>query len=191
MIVHVTSTMHTSKIVPLTHSSSISLLFIHISHTFHSDGKIGITKFKSRSFEAWQKSGGKNLFPVDPSTPLEERPYMQRTGGQADGSDLKKKGLFGRGQGTGSTRLDVDDKYDNLEKEGKLRSFAFEVPWSNKQLEEQNKKKIEETRKATIAAKAKETKTAKKTPFSFGRKKAPEPEPEPVPEPKKKLFGLF
>ena len=44
-------------------------------------GAIGITKFKSRSFEAFQKSGGKNLFPVDPSTPLEERPYMQRPGG--------------------------------------------------------------------------------------------------------------
>ena len=68
---------------------------------------------------------------------------MQRSGGQADGSDLKKKGLFGRGQGSGSARLDVDDKYDNLEKEGKLRSFAFEVPWSNKQLEEQNRKERE------------------------------------------------
>ena len=56
-------------------------------------GAVGITKFKSRSFEAWQKSGGKNLFPVDPSTPLEERPYMQRSGGSADGNDLKKKGL--------------------------------------------------------------------------------------------------
>ena len=45
-------------------------------------GAVGITKFKSRSFEAFQKSGGKNLFPVDPSTPLEERPYMQRPGGK-------------------------------------------------------------------------------------------------------------
>ena len=44
-------------------------------------GPVGITKFKSRSFEAWQKSGGKNLFPVDPSVPLEERPYMQVNGG--------------------------------------------------------------------------------------------------------------
>ena len=41
-------------------------------------GAVGITKFKSRSFEAWQKSGGKNLFPVDPNTPEEEKPYMQR-----------------------------------------------------------------------------------------------------------------
>lgn len=131
------------------------------------------------------------MFPVDPSVPLEERPYMQRTGGNADGSDLKKKGLFGRGQGAGSARLDVDDKYDSLEKEGKLRSFAFEVPWSNKQLDEQNKKKIAETRATTLAAKAKEAKQTKKPAFTFGKKKAPEPEPEPVPEPKKKMFGLF
>ena len=57
-------------------------------------GAVGITKFKSRSFEAWQKSGGKNLFPVDPSTPLEERPYMQRSGGRADGEDLKKRTIW-------------------------------------------------------------------------------------------------
>ena len=33
-----------------------------------------------------------------------------------DGSDLKKKGLFGRGQGVGSKRNALDDKYDGLEK---------------------------------------------------------------------------
>lgn len=27
-------------------------------------GALGTTKFKSRSFEAWQKAGGKHLFPV-------------------------------------------------------------------------------------------------------------------------------
>ena len=36
-------------------------------------GAIGITKFKSRSFEAFQKSGAKNLFPVAPDTPIEQR----------------------------------------------------------------------------------------------------------------------
>jgi len=36
-------------------------------------GAIGITKFKSRSFEAFQKSGAKNLFPVSPDTPIEQR----------------------------------------------------------------------------------------------------------------------
>lgn len=54
-------------------------------------GKVGITSFKSRSFSDWQKSGGKNLFPVDPTKvkSQSEIPYMQRAGGSADGSDLK------------------------------------------------------------------------------------------------------
>ena len=61
-------------------------------------GKVGITSFKSRSFADWQKSGGKNLFPVDPNSvkSAKELPYMQRPGGTADGSDLGgKKGGFG------------------------------------------------------------------------------------------------
>merc|ERR1712125_151823 len=61
-------------------------------------GKVGITTFKSRSFDEWQKSGGKNLFPVDPRTvkSQSEIPYMQRRNGSADGSDLtpQKKGFF-------------------------------------------------------------------------------------------------
>ena len=54
-------------------------------------GKVGITSFKSRSFADWQKSGGVNLFPVDPNSVKDESelPYMQRAGGSADGSDLK------------------------------------------------------------------------------------------------------
>ena len=41
-------------------------------------GKVGITTFKSRSFDEWQKSGGKNLFPVDPRTVKDPKdiPYM-------------------------------------------------------------------------------------------------------------------
>jgi hypothetical protein len=61
-------------------------------------GKTGITSFKSRSFADWQKSGGKNLFPVDPRSVknAKDLPYMQRAGGSADDSDLsgKKKGGF-------------------------------------------------------------------------------------------------
>ena len=59
-------------------------------------GKVGITTFKSRSFADWQKSGGKNLFPVDPRTVKDpsELPYMQRPGGTADNSDLKKSNPF-------------------------------------------------------------------------------------------------
>lgn len=41
-------------------------------------GKVGITTFKSRSFDEWQKSGGKNLFPVDPRKVKDPKdiPYM-------------------------------------------------------------------------------------------------------------------
>lgn len=66
-------------------------------------GKSGITTFKSRSFADWQKSGGKNLFPVDPRSVKNPKdlPYMQRAGGSADDSDLSKKsggfgGFFGK-----------------------------------------------------------------------------------------------
>merc|ERR1719203_186086 len=65
-------------------------------------GKTGITSFKSRSFADWQKSGGKNLFPVDPNSvkSQDEIPYMQRAGGSADGDDLKgkKKSIFSFGR---------------------------------------------------------------------------------------------
>lgn len=66
-------------------------------------GQTGITSFKSRSFADWQKSGGKNLFPVDPTKVKDPReiPYMQRPGGMPDDSDLKKSsnnifGMFGK-----------------------------------------------------------------------------------------------
>lgn len=54
----------------------------------------GITSFKSRSFADWQKSGGKNLFPVDPKKVKDPKdiPYMQRPGGSADDADIKKGG---------------------------------------------------------------------------------------------------
>jgi hypothetical protein len=41
-------------------------------------GKVGITTFESRSFADWQKSGGKNLFPVDPKKvkSAKDLPYM-------------------------------------------------------------------------------------------------------------------
>jgi hypothetical protein len=64
-------------------------------------GTVGITSFKSRSFADWQKSGGKNLFPVDPRTVKNKKdiPYMQRPGGSPDDDDLKKStpfSLFGK-----------------------------------------------------------------------------------------------
>ena len=41
-------------------------------------GKVGITSFKSRTFDEWQKAGGKNLFPVDPTKVKSDKeiPYM-------------------------------------------------------------------------------------------------------------------
>merc|ERR1712032_766998 len=61
-------------------------------------GRSGITTFKSRSFEDWQKSGGKNLFPVDPKSVKDPKdlPYMQRAGGSADDADLKKENFFSK-----------------------------------------------------------------------------------------------
>jgi hypothetical protein len=41
---------------------------------------------------------------------------MQRPGGMPDGSDLKKKGLQGKGQGKGVKLSAVDAKYDQLGK---------------------------------------------------------------------------
>lgn len=84
-------------------------------------GALGTTKFKSRSFEAWQKAGAKHLFPADPrTTPYEERPYMQRKDGAWDGSDLKKRKIEGKGQGLASVRLKIDAVYETAKKEGKL-----------------------------------------------------------------------
>lgn len=84
-------------------------------------GALGTTKFKSRSFEAWQKAGAKHLFPADPrTTPYEERPYMQRKDGAWDGSDLKKRKIEGKGQGLASVRLKIDAVYETAKKEGKM-----------------------------------------------------------------------
>lgn len=155
---------------------------------------VGITKFKSRSFEAFQKSGGKNLFPVDPSTPMEERPYMQRKGGMPDGSDLKKAGLTGKGQGKGVVST-VDSKYDKLEKEGKLRSSAFSFPWTQAAAEQQAKDrttKLKTEREAEFALKNNaKGKVAAKPVFKGGKKVVAAPIPEPEEPKKKKFFGLF
>jgi hypothetical protein len=41
-------------------------------------GKVGITKFQSRSMSDWQKAGGINLFPVDPKAVKSKKdlPYV-------------------------------------------------------------------------------------------------------------------
>lgn len=44
-------------------------------------GKVGITKFQSRSMSDWQKAGGKNLFPVDPKSVKSKKdlPYVRNS----------------------------------------------------------------------------------------------------------------
>lgn len=150
-------------------------------------GKIGITKFKSRSFESWQKSGQRHLFPVDPSTPLAEKPYMQRMGGSADGADLKAKGIQGKGQGAAIARVAADDKYEKLEKEGKLKSTPFVVPWTQKDVAKIDAAKIEERKKEIEAAKKKNAAGIKPQPAA----KASAATPSTPPPAKKGFFGLF
>ena len=149
-------------------------------------GAVGITKFKSRSFEAWQKSGQKNMFPVDPSTPLEERPYMMRPGGQPDGSDLKAKGLVGRGLGAAVKIVDADTKYEELQKKGALKSTPFDIPWTSGAASKAfSKKKDPEVAKPAAKATAVRGVAAKKGAAAAA------PAPEPAPEKKKGFFGLF
>jgi len=113
---------------------------------------------------------------------------MQRPGGMPDGSDLKKKGIFGIGQGVGTKRTQVDDKYEKLEKEGKLKSapWADSLPWTNQAastyktpLAVEKAKKAAEDKKANIKSNAKPGSDKTKSNL-------------PVPEEKpKKFFGLF
>lgn len=131
------------------------------------NGVLGATRFKSRSFEAWQKSGGKHLFPVDPNTtPYEERPYMQRKNGDWGGSDLEKKGLLGRGQGAASKKNFFDEFYEKQKKSGALDSESIlgkgpGLPWTGKKLNEQFgvKARKEERAGGVVAAKGRLSKS--------------------------------
>jgi len=147
-------------------------------------GAIGITKFQSRSFEAWQKSGQKNLFPVDPNSPDYEKPYMQRKGGSADGADLVKKGLkldMLKGFAAPQAKTAIDAKYEQLEAKGLTRSSPFELPWTNSQAAKITSAKLSDEQKAAQAKKK-----------AAGPMKPGAKSPAPVAEaPKKKLFGLF
>ena len=153
-------------------------------------GAVGITKFKSRSFEAFQKSGGKNLFPVDKDTPLDQRPYMMRPGGQPDGSDLLKKGIIGKGQAAAVKIVDADAKYEKLAAEGALKSSPFSIPWTSAAAAQQfSKKKDPEVKVAP-------TKKGGVFPVKPAAKSAAKPAPAAAappaaPEKKKGFFGLF
>ena len=112
------------------------------------------------------------MFPVGPDTPLSERPYMQRPGGAADGSDLVKSGLKGVGQGKAQEKTKIDEKYEKLEKDGSLASapWAKNLPWTNSQAANYKSK--------TNSSPSKKVETKKNS------------ESEPPAE-KKKLFGLW
>ena len=109
-------------------------------------GQLGVGKFKSRSFEAWQKSGGKHLFPVNPNdSKYEERPYMQRRGGDWEGKDLNDRGLKGFGQGQAYERLEIDGMYERAQKAGMLNSVSIfggaSLPWTNEDADKMNNSK--------------------------------------------------
>lgn len=171
-------------------------------------GQLGVGKFKSRSFEAWQKSGGKHLFPVDPNnSKYEERPYMQRRGGDWEGNDLKERGLKGFGQGTPYERLDLDNMYERAQKAGMLNSVSIfggaPLPWTNDDASKMNNSKEKEIKyEQGVAGKklsekelAMLKKSLAKPVFKQTNKAAASTaSSSPAPEesaPKKKLFGLF
>jgi len=62
---------------------------------------------------------------------------MQRKDGDWEGKDLIVKGLNGKGQGAASKRLQLDNDYEKLKKEGKLDSVSIfggaSLPWTNAQ----------------------------------------------------------
>ena len=167
-------------------------------------GAMGTTRFKSRSFEAWQKSGGKHLFPVDPrTTPYEERPYMQRRNGDWEGKDLESKGYKGAGQGAKGKRLAIDSVYEVAKKEGRLDSPSIlggiPLPWTSKDANKISNNKpredgsVKKGQQATagrqLSAKQLAAKKAKLAKVSNTKAAAPAAVEE---APKKKgLFGLF
>ena len=150
-------------------------------------GAVGITKFKSRSFEAFQKSGAKNLFPVDKDTPMDQRPYMMRPGGQPDGSDLLKKGLVGKGQAVAAKIVDADEKYEKLAASGQLKSTPFAIPWTSSAAASAFSKKKDPV---VAVAPTKKGGVPVKGPVKPAAKQAAAPAAPPA-EKKKGFFGLF
>ena len=109
---------------------------------------------------------------------------MQRPGGSIDGKDLAQKGLKGKGQGAAAKLNDVDKKYMGLEKDGKLKSTPFSVPWTN---EATAKIGI----KAPVAKATTSTSPVKKAGFPGLGKKAEPVQAVEEPPKKKGFFGLF
>lgn len=159
-------------------------------------GAVGTTRFKSRSFEAWQKSGAKHLFPVNPENAnYEERPYMQRRGGDWEGTDLKSKGLEGSGQGEAAKRNKIDNIYEGLQKEGKLNSVSFfggqNLPWTSEAAAKMNNIGTSTAKSTVKLTPAEEEKLKKSLAKVIDSKKDSKASPVAAEIPKKKMFGLF
>lgn len=161
-------------------------------------------RFKSRSLQAWQEAGGKHLFPVNPnSAKYEERPYMQRRGGDWEGTDLKQKGLQGSDQGTPYERSATDDRYDVYKKKGLLDSVSIfgkgaPLPWTSEAANAISKNTFNPDGKQGVRGVAgrklspEELEKLKKQLVKPIVSKKAEPTPQTVPaEPPKKRFGLF
>ena len=109
---------------------------------------------------------------------------MQRPGGSADGTDLKKKGLFDKAndQAKPNMKTAIDEKYEKLEKEGKLRSSPFTIPWTAAEAQ-----KLAAAKNAEIKAEKEKLAASSKSKVSKTNASSAVPE-----EPKKKgFFGLF
>ena len=101
-----------------------------------------------------------------PTTKKEEKPYMQRTGGSWDGKDLG--GKQGVGQGAAANYTELDKKYEELEKQGKLSSapWAKNLPWTNEAAQQLAAKKPANTNNSSpkdVNKNSKATNTAAKS----------------------------
>ena len=146
--------------------------------------------YKSRSFnsfvEAMEKGEATHLFPVDPrriksgEVPIEDVPYMQRSGGAWDGSDLKGAALkrAKKKQSMGYYRagkwLKSDFEYEKREKKEKKLMWFFSRRDSEDTVEDRAKRnKIsndEQLWRDAGALSSKEVSKLKKIKFFFSKK---------------------
>ena len=143
--------------------------------------------YKSRSFnsfvEAMEKGQATHLFPVDPrriksgEVPIEDVPYMQRSGGAWDGSDLKGNALrrAKKKQSQGFYRagrwLKSDFEYEKRDKKEKKFLWFFNRKDSKDSVEERAKRnkisKDEQLWRDAGALSSKEVSKLKKIRFFF------------------------
>jgi len=143
--------------------------------------------YKSRSFnsfvEAMEKGEATHLFAVDPQkvksgeVPIEDVPYMQRSGGAWDGSDLKGNALRrakkkqSQGFYTAGKWLKSDFEYEKRDKKEKKFRWFFNRKDSKDSVEERAKRnkisKDEQLWRDAGALSSKEVSKLKKIRFFF------------------------